>query len=190
MSRRDQCRCKTDDTVDVVEEMRFVAAVVVDDPKPVRLEVVDDAKPITLEVVEETAFVTVDVVEEVKPPPPLSATGVTPVGDSVVKNRWNGPLSPGGSPLGTGAGDQTMTSLCWARSNSASGMASIASEAAGTSRLPTSGTQKSDAAAAGGGVEGVGAFGRNDAVRVGRGAAEGAGGLFAGTLCRYGEKTS
>jgi len=97
--------------VDGVEEMRLVAAVVVDDPKPVRLEVVDDAKPITLEVVEETAFVTVDVVEEVKPAPPLSATGATPVGDWVVKNRWNGPLNPGGSPLGTGAGDQTMTSL-------------------------------------------------------------------------------
>src|SRR5215469_7950377 len=100
MSRRDQCRCKTDDMVDGVEEMRLVAAVLVDDPKPVRLEVVDDAKPITLEVVEETAFVTVDVVEEVKPAPPLSATGATPVGVAAVKNRWNGPLSPGGSPLG------------------------------------------------------------------------------------------
>jgi len=176
--------------VDGVEEMRLVAAVLVDDPKPVRLEVVDDAKPITLEVVEETAFVTVDVVEEVKPAPPLSATGATPVGVAVVKNRWNGPLSPGGSPLGTGAGDQTMTSLYWVRSNSASGMASIASEAAGTSRLLTSGTQRSEAAPVGGGVEGFGAFGRNDAVRVGRGAAGGAGGLFAGTLCKYGEKTS
>jgi hypothetical protein len=182
--RAAQCRCKTEDTspvaVEVVEEMRAVVA-----------EVVDVAKSVAPVVVEEIAFVTVDVVEEVNsPPPPLSATGATPVGDSVVKNRWNGPLIPGGSPLGAGAGDQTMTWLYWGLSNSASGMTNIPTDAAGTSRLLTSGTQKSDAAAGTGGVDGLRAPVRGAAVLVGGGVTEGAAGLLAGTLCRYGEMTS
>ena len=179
-----QCRRKTEETspvvVEVAEEMRAVVA-----------EVVDDAKSVTVEVVEETAFVTVDVVDEVNPlPPPLSATGATPVGESVVKNRWNGPLNPGGSPLGAGAGDQTMTWLYCARSNAASGMTSIPRDAAGTKRLLTSGTQKSDAAAGAGGVDGLPGPGDNDAVLVGRGAADGVACLLAGASCRYGEMTS
>jgi hypothetical protein len=106
-----QCRRKTDETspvaVEVVEETRAVVAEVVDDAKSIALVVVE-------ETVEETVFVTVEVVEEVNPPPPpLSATGATPVGESVVKNRWKGPLIPGGSPLGAGAGagDHTTTWL-------------------------------------------------------------------------------
>jgi hypothetical protein len=187
--------------LDVVEEMRPVAAEVVDDvkpprlevvddAKPVRLEVVDDAKPSTPEVVDETALVSVDAVEEVTPPPPASATGATPVGDSVVKNRWNGPPSPGGSALGIGGGDQTIWLLSLARPNSASGMASIATDAAGTSRLLTSGTQKSGAATGSDALGGFGTLGRGAAVRVGRGAVEAVAGLLAGALCRYGEKTS
>jgi hypothetical protein len=171
-----QCRCKTEDTspvaVEVVEEMRVVVA-----------EVVDVAKSVTPVVVEETAFVTVDVVEEVNPPlPPLSATGATPVGDSVVKNRWNGPFIPGASPPGAGAGDQTKTWLYWGLFNSASGMTSSPRDAAGTSRLLTSGTQKSDVAAGTGGVEGLRAPVRDAAVLVGGGVAEGAAGILGGTL--------
>jgi hypothetical protein len=200
LRRPAQCRRKTDDTspvaVDVVEETRSVAAEVVEDANPVRLEVVEDANPVTVEVVEETVSVTVDRVEELDPPPlpPLSATGATPVGESVVKNRWNGPLNPGGSALGDapGAGAQTTTWLYLALSNSASGTASSATDAAGTNRLATSGTQKSGAAAeagpggglCAGGVEGFGALGRNDAVRVGRGGAAGVAGPLAGTLWR------
>lgn len=201
-----QCRRKTDATtpvpVDVVEEMRPVAAevvddvkpvrlAVVDDAKPVRLEVVDDAKPATPDVVDETSLVRVDAVEGVKPPPPpASATGATPVGESVVKNRWNGPPSPGGSALGIGGGDQTTRLLSLARANSASGIASIATDAAGISRLLTSGTQKSDAATGSDALDGFGTLGRSDAVRVGRGAVEAVAGLLAGASCRYGEKTS
>jgi hypothetical protein len=197
-----QCRRKTDVTspvaVDVVEEMRPVAVEVVDDvkpvrlddAKPVRLEVVDDAKPATPDVVDETSLVRVDAVEGVKPPPPASATGATPVGESVVKNRWNGPPSPGGSALGIGGGDQTTRLLSLARANSASGIASIATDAAGISRLLTSGTQKSDAATGSDALDGFGTLGRSDAVRVGRVAVEAVAGLRAGASCRYGEKTS
>ena len=157
----------------------------------VAAEVVDDAKPVAPEVVEETALETVDTVEEVNPPPPpFSTMGAAPVGDAVVKNRWNGPPNPGGSPLGAEGGDQTMTSMSGARSNSASGMASIAREAVGTSRLLTSGTQKSDSSTGSEGVESFGAMGPGDAVRVGWGAVGAVAGRLAGTLCRYGEKTS
>jgi hypothetical protein len=186
--------------VDAVEETRPVAAEVVDDVKPVRLEVVEDAKPVRLEVVDDAKPSTPDVVdarvdagEEVNPPPPpASATGATPVGDSVVKNRWNGPPSPGGSgsPLGSGGGDQTIRLLSLARFNSASGIASIATDTAGISRLLTSGTQKSDAATGSDVLDGFGTLGRSDAVRVGWGVVEAAAGLLAGALCRYGEKTS
>ena len=188
--------------VDVVEETRPVAAEVVDDVKPVRLEVVEDVKPVRLEVVEDakpstrdvvdgTALVRVDAGEEVNPPPPpASAMGATPVGDSVVKNRWNGPPSPGGSPLGSGGGDQTIRLLSLARFNSASGIASIATDTAGISRLLTSGTQKSDPATGSDVLDGFGTLDRKDAVRVGRGVVEAAAGLRPGALCRYGEKTS
>jgi hypothetical protein len=69
-------------------------------------------------------------------------------------------------------------------------MTSIPRDAAGTSRLLTSGTQKSDAdaGAGAGGVDDLWAPACNDAVLGGRGAAEGVTGL--GTLCRYGEMTS
>jgi len=69
-------------------------------------------------------------------------------------------------------------------------MASIAREAVGTSRLLTSGTQKSDSTTGSEGVEGFGAMGPGDAVRVGWGAVGAVAGRLAGTLCRYGEKTS